>query len=496
MSNPQPSPNIVELQRADLLFILDAFEDGIAILDRQWRIWYLNRRAKELVGAMGDVIGLNHWEAFPATNYEGSPWLKHYGLAMNQGIASGFEEFHGQPLNVWLQAKAYPVPVGIAIFFRDVSDRRRSDAELSTVSDALRDTGEELRWTVELSAPIPWTADSSGMITSFSDQWLALTGLTHDEAMGEGWAQVPHPEDRPRMTIAWLHSLGTGEPYDIEHRVRTASGEFKWMRSRALPRRNAEGTITKWYGTTEDIEDRKRAEQALLRTEKLAAVGRLAASIAHEINNPLESVTNLLYLAKSSDSIADVKDYLNTAERELRRVSVITNQTLRFYKQTTSPREVTSEDLFESVLSVYQGKLVNSQIKVERRDRSNLPIECFDGEIRQVLSNLVGNAIDAMHPSGGRLFLRSREATAWSTGSRGLVLTVADTGMGMPAAVLRKIFEAFYTTKGITGNGLGLWVSKEIVDRHHGHLRVRSSQKEGSNGTVFSLFLPFKAVDR
>ena len=491
-----PAPNRSDFQGADLLSILDAFDDGVAILDRQWRILYLNRPAKELVGAMGDVIGINHWEAFPATDYEGSPWLKHYRLAMNQGIASGFEELHGRPITRWLQVKAYPAPVGIAVFLRDVTDRRYSDAELHTVSDALRATGEELRWTVELSAPIPWTADSKGFITSFSDQWLALTGLTHDEAMGEGWAQVPHPDDRPHMTTAWLHSLGTGEPYDIEHRVRTASGEFKWMRSRALPRRDAEGAIVKWYGTTEDIEDRKRAEQALLQTEKLAAVGRLAASIAHEINNPLESVTNLLYLAKSSNSIADIQDYLNTAERELRRVSVITNQTLRFYKQATSPREVTSKDLFESVLSVYQGKLLNSRIKVEQRHRSRHSVECFDGEIRQVLSNLIGNAIDAMRPSGGRLLIRSRDATARSTASQGLVLTVADTGMGMPAAVLRKIFEAFYTTKGITGNGLGLWVSKEIVDRHHGHLRVRSSQKEGANGTVFSLFLPFKAVDR
>ena len=493
MSDPLALPNIQPLQAVDLLSILDTFEDGVAVLDREWRVVYLNHRAKELVG---DVVGLDHWKTFPAAAYEGSPWVKHYGLAMHEGLASEFEEFYQEPLNLWLHVKVHPAPNGITIFFRDVTDRRRSDAELRSMSDALRDAGEELRWTVELSAPIPWTADNRGMIITFSDQWLAVTGLTHSEAMGEGWAEVVYPDDRARMTAAWLHSVGSGEPYDVEHRIRTASGEIRWMRSRALPRRDAEGKVMKWYGTTEDIEDRKRAELALLQTEKLAAVGRLAASIAHEINNPLEAVTNLLYLAHGSEVTAEIREYLNIAQRELQRVSVITNQTLRFYKQTSSPQGVTAEELFESVLPMYQGKLANSRIKVEERHRSHRQVECFEGEIRQVLSNVVGNALDAMHPAGGRLLLRSRETTAWRTGTKGLVLTLADTGVGMPAEVLRKIFDAFYTSKGAKGNGLGLWISKEIVDRHGGALRVRSSQRKGCSGTVFTLFLPFKAVAR
>ena len=245
-----------------------------------------------------------------------------------------------------------------------------------------------------------------------------------------------------------------------------------------------------------DISEHKRTSQALLQTEKLAAVGRLAASIAHEINNPLESVTNLLYLARRTDDTAELHDYLDTAERELRRVSVISNQTLRFYKQSTNAIPITCQELFESVLSIYQGRLVNSRVYVEKRKRARHPVECFDGEIRQVLNNLVGNAIDAMHPAGGRLLVRSRDATNWKTGQRGIVLTVADIGHGMPRQTLSKIFEAFYTTKGIGGTGLGLWVSKEIANRHGGSLGVRSSQKEGRSGTVFALFLPSDAVIR
>ena len=245
-----------------------------------------------------------------------------------------------------------------------------------------------------------------------------------------------------------------------------------------------------------DVTEQRRAATALIQTEKLAAVGRLAASIAHEINNPLESVTNLLYLARRSQEMDEVQDYLDSAERELRRVSVISNQTLRFYKQSTDPMMVTCDDLLESVLSIYQGRLLNSHVRVETRGRAERPVECFEGEIRQVLNNLVGNAIDAMHPGGGRLLIRSREGVSWRTGQRGITMTVADTGSGMSPQTLLKLFDAFYTTKGIGGTGLGLWVSREIVERHHGRLRVRSSQRRGCSGTVFTMFLPMDAVRR
>jgi signal transduction histidine kinase len=139
--------------------------------------------------------------------------------------------------------------------------------------------------------------------------------------------------------------------------------------------------------------------------------------------------------------------------------------------------------------------LVNSGIEVLKRMRANRPLNCFEGEIRQVLTNLVGNAIDAMPATGGRLLVRSRESTNWRTGKKGLTLTVADTGRGMSKSVLKQIFQPFFTTKGIGGTGLGLWVSADIVKRHHGRLLVRSRQQEGRSGAVFALFLPFDGLD-
>lgn len=251
-----------------------------------------------------------------------------------------------------------------------------------------------------------------------------------------------------------------------------------------------DGNVRAIAAATIETTLQKRSEAALMESEKLAVVGRMASSIAHEINNPLESVTNLIYIARQNALNPEVQHLLDLADRELRRVSIITNQTLRFHRQASAPSEITCLELFTTVLSLYEGRLRNSSITIEKRKRAERSITCFEGDIRQVLNNLVANAIDAM-PSGGRLFLRSREATDWRTGRRGLVLTVADNGTGISPETQASVFKAFFTTKGINGTGLGLWIGSEIVARHDGRLHLRSSQHPTRHGTVFNLFLPF-----
>lgn len=187
----------------------------------------------------------------------------------------------------------------------------------------------------------------------------------------------------------------------------------------------------------------------MIQNEKLVAVGRLASSIAHEINNPMEAVTNLVYLAQYAADLKEAQSYLINAESELRRMSAITSHTLRFHKQSTRPVQATCTELISSVVGIYETRLTNSDIAVETRKRAERPVLCFEGDVRQVLSNLVGNAIDAMQARGGRLLLRSRVGHDWKTGRPGLVITVADTGSGMLPQVLNKVFEAFFTTKGI-----------------------------------------------
>ena len=288
-------------------------------------------------------------------------------------------------------------------------------------------------------------------------------------------------------------AIAENRSYEVEYRLQMPDGDIRTVCAHSVMLHSDSGAPFGVLGTVEDITSRKLAEVTLRETEKLAAVGRLAASMAHEINNPLESVTNLLYLARSSRDVNEIQGYLDTAERELRRVSVISSQTLRFHRQSTHPKELAASDLVDEVLSIYQGRLVNSRVRVEQKCTGDVTIKCLDGEIRQVLSNFVGNAIDAMHPNGGRLLLRCSAATHWRDDRKGITITVADNGPGIQPTIQKKIFNAFYTTKGMGGTGLGLWISKDIIHRHAGTISLRSLQKDGRSGTVFRIFLPFEA---
>ncbi len=295
------------------------------------------------------------------------------------------------------------------------------------------------------------------------------------------------------LALTLIRRAAAGESIlnqDLEGTLTRDPGEQRHWNVNYSPIFDEDGTVHAIAAATIETTHQKRADSALIQSEKLAAVGRMASSIAHEINNPLESVTNLLYIIAQHDLPPEIQAFIDLADQELRRVSIIANQTLRFHKQSTLPREITCTDLFATVLSLYEGRLRNSSISVEKRKRSNHPVSCFEGDVRQVLNNLVSNAIDAM-PTGGRLLLRSREATDWRTGRRGLILTIADNGTGISPETRARVFEAFFTTKGINGTGLGLWIGNEIVDRHQGRLLLRSSQDPTHRGTVFTLFLPF-----
>lgn len=345
------------------------------------------------------------------------------------------------------------------------------------------------------------------LVQFYNDAYRPSLGADkHPRALGQNgiecWPEV-WPIIGPQIETVMTSGQASWHEDQLVPIVRDGKLEDVYWTYGYSPVRDSTGTICGTLVVCTETTRRFLAEQrqitsqaALMQTEKLAAVGRLASSIAHEINNPLESVTNLIYLARESAWNPETREYLDIADRELRRVSVIANQTLRFHKQSSKPQWITCEGLIGSALSVYQGRLVNSSVEVERCTRAASLVLCFEGEIQQVLSNLIINAIDAMHPHGGRLLIRSREGTDWKTGRKGLILTVADTGSGMSPDTAAKIFEPFFTTKEIGGTGLGLWVSYEIVERHGGTLAVRSSQRKGHSGTVFTLFLPFEAVVR
>jgi C4-dicarboxylate-specific signal transduction histidine kinase len=244
------------------------------------------------------------------------------------------------------------------------------------------------------------------------------------------------------------------------------------------------------YQIRDQIQQYALAQQALLRSEKLAVTGRLAASIAHEINNPLEAVTNLLYLMRGNNSPEQLKRYLAEAEEELARVTEITKQTLRFYREPSTPSATAVSIVLDSVLTLHGSRLRAAGVAVQREVRSeSAMVLSTPGELRQVMANIIGNATDAMR-GGGRLRIRISDHSDTTQTKPFVRVTIADNGTGIPTDVLPTIFEPFITTKGETGTGLGLWVTSEIIKRNGWKIRVRSSRNPGRSGTAFTIVIP------
>ena len=316
---------------------------------------------------------------------------------------------------------------------------------------------------------------------------LPLEGeVTFDEATA-----AVFPDDIPKVQHAMNEALRTGN-YHLEFRTAAVPPqESCWFLGTARTLFTPEGEPY-LVGMNLDITRQKRGADVLIRTEKLAIAGRLAASIAHEINNPLEAIGNLLYLLLGTPLSEEQQEHCAAMSKELHRVTEITKHTLGFHRQTPKAKITRIDRLIESVLTLFEGRLRGAGIQTKCVLSDKHEVLGFEGELRQVLANLVGNAIDAMGGNSARriLHLRSKEGTSAQSGRSGVTITIADTGTGMPVSTLAHIFEAFYTTKGEIGTGLGLWVSSEIIEKHQGELRVRSSQAPGQHGTIFRLFLP------
>ena len=291
----------------------------------------------------------------------------------------------------------------------------------------------------------------------------------------------------------------TGQPvrdFELVSPLPAESAEMRSWLINIYPVKASSQSV-RWVGAIFiETTERKHSEEALRKTEKLAAAGRLAASIAHEINNPLEAITNLLYLLGREPSLDEqALAYAQSAQYEISRVSEMTQQTLRFYRQSTLPGVVNLAEVFDSVLTLFQGRLYALHIDVQRRYGHDVALYCFSGELRQLFANLVANSLDAMD-EGGRLCLSLRRSRSWIDGSLGLRIFVADNGCGMTPSTRKRIFEPFFTTKDSTGTGLGLWVSQGIIQKHRGTVRVSSRPYDASglngksSGTIFMIFLP------
>jgi len=364
--------------------------------------------------------------------------------------------------------------------------RQRSRAEINA-----SEARQRMAAIVEFSDDAIFSTTREGSITSWNHGAELLYGYSAEEVLGRNVALVVPPE---RADEVYRHRARLNRGEHIEsfrtERMRKDGTRVDILLS-ISPLRNNKGGVVGSSGIARDITAQQRAEDALLRSEKLATAGRMAAAIAHEINNPLEAVLNLLYLARRDPMRAE--QYLGVAEKEVQRVASIAQQTLGLVRFTPSPLPLRVSEIVEDALLLYSRRLENRHIQVEKQYSTECEIQGFPGELRQVFSNLLVNAVDAME-DGGRLRLRVARGHEWSgAGRSGVRVTIADNGMGIPASVKNQLFEPFYTTKGEVGTGLGLWLSQSIVRKHDGRIRVRSSVNPVHRGTVFMVFLPEQA---
>jgi PAS domain S-box-containing protein len=394
----------------------------------------------------------------------------------------------------------FPLPVSIHNEIGDVIETfNRMVASLAEQRSGLNDTLSLLD-SMLANAPIGLAfVDRNCRFVRVNQVFADLTGVTVSRHLGRTLTELLPGPVADGMNGAVQRVFSTEGPVrnlELSGKGGKPGRPWSWLVS-AYPVRTQPSQV-RWAGIIVlDASERKRSEEALRRSEKLAVTGRLAASIAHEINNPLEAITNLLFLLRSFENLPDsVQQYLAMTENEVRRVSEITQQTLRFYRQPTQPARSSMTELLDSVINLYQSRLNALEMRVERDYDPALTLFCFAGEIRQVIANLIGNSIDASEVHG-RLLVRARRSHDWTNAKQpGVRIVVADNGAGMDQEVRQHIFEAFFTTKETTGTGLGLWVSHEIILKHHGRMRVRSRAANGDysqgsrSGTVFQIFIP------
>lgn len=450
--------------------LLDSIGEGFISFDRDLRFIYVNDRAAMMIGQPAQqIVGRTHAEVTP--EYVGSEFERTFQRALATGEPQTVEAYY-PPFQKWFEGRAYPTADGLTLFFQDVTERHEQleviRLQTERVDIALRASKAGL-WEWELA---------TNKVVLMGDE-AKLFGLPEDETVttSEQTMSAVHPEDRLRLSaqLERVIKSHTGEYYS-EFRVVWPDESVHHLLGVGKVLSGRDGTPERMIGVNVDITQTKLAEEALRNSEKLAATGRLAASVAHEINNPLEAVMNLTYLLRHDQSLShEASEYLSLIDSELSRVAHLTRQTLRFYRDTNAPSMVNLADEVRQVVSLYQRHLDAKSLRVDC-ELSDTAFRGFPGEVKQVISNLITNAVDAA-PDASELRIRTEQQDGTAR------LYVQDFGTGIAPDIRNRIFEPFFTTKKHHGTGLGLWLSRSIVEKHGGHLTFDTDGQ--SRGTTF-----------
>jgi len=366
-----------------------------------------------------------------------------------------------------------------------------SPGQLSARAEAIP-LQELLAAIVDDSADAILSKSLDGTILTWNKAAERMYGYRAEEMIGRNVSQLL-PPDRPQEVTEILRRLRQEDRIEhFETARRTKDGRTVQVSLTISPVYNVQGQVIAASTIARDITQTKMAEEALRNSERLAVAGRMAATIAHEINNPLETVTNILYLLSRNTKLDEAaRQHLKIADEELRRIAQITRSTLGLYRERdTTPGPVSLSEMIDNLLMFYQRQVQSLGVKVEKHFDSSGRVIGVSGELRQVIANIMANAIDALGVTGTKLQLHVYESPDWrNLGKRGIRVVVADDGPGMSAETQANLFHPFYTTKGQKGTGLGLWVSHGIINKHGGSIRLR--RRTGTrHGTCFAIFLP------
>lgn len=429
----------------------------------------------------------------PVRSYLAVPVKNHAGEVLG-GLFYGHErpdvfEQSSESLVATVAAQAAVAMDNVRL--RDLLNNRMG--ELQKAHQVQRDASKrlgELAAIVASSGDAIISKDLNGIVTSWNQAATRILGYNSEEMIGTSILRLI-PEHLHADETVILENIRSGERIEQFETVRlTKSGELIDVSLTVSPVRDETGAITGASKILRDISSKKRIETSLLQAEKIAAAGRMAATIAHEINNPLEAVVNLLYLLRPSIQDEQGIQYLQAAEDELTRVSHIARQTLGFYREHASADSASLAELVAQTLVIYEPRCSALGICIESSLESSKRIVLRRGEIMQVISNLIANAIYAM-PSGGDLRIAVRDT---ASPRDGILLSIADTGIGIEPQNLSQVFEAFFTTRSAIGTGIGLFVARQFIEGHGGTIHIDSSTAAESHGTIVSIFLPLRTA--
>ena len=483
--------------------LLDMSFDPIIVRDAEDRIIYWNQGAERLYGwskdeALGQRPNTLLQTVFPMPLDEVAAEFQKSGRWNDEVIHTKRDGSKIVVATQWTLKVESAKQVAVLEANRDITERKRLEQDLIAAKELAEKTLAQFRANIDSMSEGMYVVDTDGKRLLTNPAYFHIHGF---DPGGSPDAISPLLErydlnDKLIPAEDWSVSRALRGEIVVQRQQRVRridTGTEVIVMVNATPVRDSSGEVIMAVVTVEDITTMKQAEESLRTSDKLAAVGKMAGTLAHEINNPLAAIKDLVYLLSQNQKLdQNGREFVQLVDKELDRIQHIVANTLSFYRDSGLPVRVNLSQVLDSVLTLDARKIERKQLQVSKRIEANVPVMGFPGELRQVFLNLVTNAIEAT-PNRGKLRIHIFPSRQWQKEEvRGVRVVIADNGPGISPEHRSKLFRPFFTTKGEQGTGLGLWVSQEIVRKHQGELRLRSSTRLGRSGTCFSVFLPME----